>query len=131
SRDRLSLDASARQGANLLRLRASRPRQGMVGRRRGARDMSAPLASDDATERQQKAANPDNSVWVSASAGTGKTTVLTDRVLRLLLQGTPPSRLLCLTFTKAAAAEMMTRVVKRLGAWATMGDAALSIDLDK
>jgi len=90
--------------------------------------VSAPAASL-ATKRQQKAAHPDNSVWVSASAGTGKTTVLTDRVLNLMLQGTPPTRLLCLTFTKAAAAEMMGRVVKRLSRWATQSDDDLDRDL--
>jgi ATP-dependent helicase/nuclease subunit A len=91
--------------------------------------MSAPRAVSDATLQQQEAAKPTHSVWVSASAGTGKTTVLTDRVLSLLLQGTPPTRLLCLTFTKAAAAEMMTRVVARLSDWATKSDADLAQDL--
>jgi ATP-dependent helicase/nuclease subunit A len=90
--------------------------------------VSAP-ATPQPTEEQQKAANPTKSVWVSASAGTGKTTVLTDRVLSLLLQGTPPTRLLCLTFTKAAAAEMMSRVVRRLSRWATMLDGDLEHDL--
>ena len=52
---------------------------------------------------QRKAAEPGDSVWVVASAGTGKTTVLTDRSLRLLLAGSRPERLLCLTFTNAAA----------------------------
>ena len=55
---------------------------------------------------QLKASNPFDSVWVSASAGTGKTKVLVDRVLRLLLQYGNPDKILCLTFTKAAAAEM-------------------------
>jgi ATP-dependent helicase/nuclease subunit A len=68
-------------------------------------------------------------VWVAASAGTGKTKVLTDRVLRLLLAGTPPHRLLCLTFTKAAAAEMANRLAARLARWATAEDAALADDL--
>ena len=61
-------------------------------------------------DSQRRAANPAISAWVSASAGTGKTTVLTDRVLRLLLAGAPPQRILCLTFTKAAAAEMANRI---------------------
>ncbi|MBI3515902.1 MAG: double-strand break repair helicase AddA [Proteobacteria bacterium] len=91
--------------------------------------MSPPRTIDDATERQQRATAPMHSVWVSASAGTGKTKVLTDRVLSLLLQGTPPNRLLCLTFTKAAAAEMMTRVVRRLSDWATVTDERLRRDL--
>jgi ATP-dependent helicase/nuclease subunit A len=91
--------------------------------------MSASAAIDLATRQQQLAADPRHSVWVSASAGTGKTKVLTDRVLSLLLQGTPPNRLLCLTFTKAAASEMMTRVVQRLSDWATRADDALRNDL--
>ena len=91
--------------------------------------MSASAAIAYATGQQQLAADPTHSVWVSASAGTGKTKVLTDRVLSLLLQGTPPSRLLCLTFTKAAASEMMTRVVDRLSVWATGGATELERDL--
>ena len=75
---------------------------------------------------QRRAARPDTSVWVAASAGTGKTKVLTDRVLSLLLAGTPPPRILCLTFTKAAAAEMATRLAAELSAWATVEDAELT-----
>src|SRR5215469_7460942 len=69
---------------------------------------------------QRLAAEPADSVWVAASAGTGKTTVLTDRSLRLLLAGSRPERLLCLTFTKAAAAEMANRIAERLAFWAAM-----------
>jgi ATP-dependent helicase/nuclease subunit A len=69
------------------------------------------------------------SAWVGASAGTGKTKVLTDRILRLLLSGAAPERLLCLTFTKAAAAEMANRLHKRLAAWATADEAGLAEDL--
>ncbi len=68
---------------------------------------------------------PRASVWVSASAGTGKTTVLTERLLRLMLDGTDPARLLCLTFTRAAAAEMANRLDARLAEWATMPPGAL------
>lgn len=71
-----------------------------------------------ATEQQRKAANPLKSVWVEASAGTGKTKVLSDRVLRLLLNGVNPSRILCLTYTKAAAVEMNSRIASRLSKWA-------------
>jgi ATP-dependent helicase/nuclease subunit A len=71
------------------------------------------------TRRQALAANPTVSAWVSANAGTGKTHVLTTRVLRLLVAGTPPERLLCLTYTKAAAAEMSARVFERLSKWVT------------
>ena len=70
-------------------------------------------------KRQQLASNPAASAWVSASAGTGKTKVLTDRALRLMLDGTPPQRILCLTFTRAAAAEMANRLNQRLISWAT------------
>ncbi|WP_395697602.1 double-strand break repair helicase AddA [Methylocella sp.] len=75
--------------------------------------------------RQKDASDPDASAWVSANAGSGKTHVLTQRVLRLLLRGTPPSRLLCLTFTKAAAANMSARVFDRLAEWTRLDDAAL------
>ncbi|MEW5726284.1 MAG: double-strand break repair helicase AddA, partial [Pseudomonadota bacterium] len=85
----------------------------------------------DATLRQRQAADPGASVWVAASAGTGKTKVLTDRVLGLLLAGTPPHKILCLTFTKAAAAEMATRIARRLAKWATATDEALAGDLEK
>jgi ATP-dependent helicase/nuclease subunit A len=71
-----------------------------------------------ATEQQHNAANPNNSVWVEASAGTGKTKVLSDRVLRLLLAKVEPSKILCLTYTKAAAVEMSERITKRLSTWA-------------
>jgi len=71
-------------------------------------------------EQQDRAADPRGSAWASASAGTGKTHMLTNRVLRLLLNGAPPNRILCLTFTKAAAAEMANRVNERLAEWASM-----------
>ena len=75
---------------------------------------------------QTIAARPALSVWVGASAGTGKTKVLADRVLRLLLSGTAPERILCLTFTRAAAAEMANRIFTILGAWARAEPAALA-----
>ncbi len=83
-------------------------------------------SSLDPNVRQRAASNPHESIWVGASAGTGKTKVLTDRVLRLLLprfdgrEGTLPGRILCLTFTKAAANEMALRINKTLGRWAVM-----------
>lgn len=80
----------------------------------------------DATRRQIAAADPARSTWLTANAGSGKTRVLTDRVARLLLEGTPPERILCLTYTKAAAGEMQNRLLGRLGGWAMMPDAALS-----
>ena len=82
-----------------------------------------------ATEQQRRAANPEYSVWVEASAGTGKTKVLSDRVLRLLLLKINPARILCLTYTKAAAVEMKTRIFKRLSEWAIMSEKTLYDDL--
>ncbi|WP_096784341.1 double-strand break repair helicase AddA [Rhodobacter sp. CZR27] len=80
---------------------------------------------DDATERQVQAADPRASTWLSANAGSGKTRVLTDRVARLLLDGVEPQRILCLTYTKAAASEMQNRLFRRLGEWAMLEDAPL------
>lgn len=80
---------------------------------------------------QRLASDPAASVWVTASAGTGKTKVLTDRVLRLMLEGTPPEEILCLTFTKAAASVMTTRIRDELANWATMDDASLDARLTK
>lgn len=87
------------------------------------------MSRPDPSLPQRRAADPKNSVWVAASAGTGKTKVLTDRVLALLLAGTRPERLLCLTFTKAAAAEMANRVAAKLAGWTTSDEAALRRDL--
>ena len=79
----------------------------------------------DTVERQRRASDPGRSAWVSANAGSGKTHVLAQRVLRLLLAGVPPARILCLTFTKAAAANMSIRVFRDLSQWATLDDAPL------
>jgi ATP-dependent helicase/nuclease subunit A len=82
-------------------------------------------------DEQVRAVDPRDSVWLSASAGTGKTQVLSARVLRLLLsEGVEPSQILCLTFTKAGAAEMATRVHEVLANWVRMPDTELAIDLD-
>ncbi len=84
-----------------------------------------------ATDLQNQASDPTANVWVNASAGTGKTKVLTDRVLRLLLpsdnapDGTPPQNILCLTFTKAGANEMITRVMRILSTWAVCSESEL------
>jgi ATP-dependent helicase/nuclease subunit A len=83
----------------------------------------------DPTAAQRVASNPQVSSWVSASAGTGKTRVLTDRVLRLMLAGAAPGKILCLTFTKAAAAEMANRLNSRLAEWAMMDDQNLAASL--
>ena len=80
---------------------------------------------------QVAAANPLASVWVSANAGSGKTHVLTERVVRLLLEGTDPSKILCLTYTKAAAAVMQNRVFARLSEWAVLSDGELAERLEK
>jgi ATP-dependent helicase/nuclease subunit A len=77
---------------------------------------------DWTTGQQTKASDPDASAWVSANAGSGKTHVLTQRVIRLLLAGCRPSAILCLTYTKAAASEMSSRVFNRLAEWATLSD---------
>lgn len=81
---------------------------------------------DDATLSQNRAASPAGSTWLSANAGSGKTKVLIDRVARLLLRDTPPQRILCLTYTKAAASEMQNRLFQRLGGWAMLDDARLT-----
>ena len=84
-----------------------------------------------ATVRQRQAADPAYSAWVGASAGSGKTKVLTERILRLLLAGVQPYRILAITFTKAAAAEMATRLNKTLASWATIPPQELETELDK
>ena len=78
-----------------------------------------------ASLNQIAAADPAASVWLHANAGSGKTKVLIDRVARLLLSGVEPQHVLCLTYTKAAAAEMQNRLFERLGQWAMMKGHAL------
>ncbi|MDP5326661.1 MAG: UvrD-helicase domain-containing protein, partial [Paracoccaceae bacterium] len=80
---------------------------------------------DPASQAQVDAADPTNSTWLSANAGSGKTRVLTDRVARLLLGGLQPQRILCLTYTKAAASEMQNRLFARLGEWAMLPEQEL------
>ncbi len=81
---------------------------------------------DWTSNRQRLASDPASSAWVSANAGSGKTHVLTQRVIRLLLAGCRPSAILCLTYTKAAASEMSSRVFDRLAEWVTLPDGDLS-----
>jgi len=78
---------------------------------------------------QGAAAHPEEHVWLNASAGTGKTQVLSARVLRLMLDGVSPEAILCITFTKAGAAEMAHRIHERLAAWVRMDDGELRLDL--
>ncbi len=79
--------------------------------------------------KQHDASNPGHSVWVSANAGSGKTHVLASRVVRLLLRGVAPSKLLCLTFTKAAAANMAARVFDTLALWSQLPDDKLAAQI--
>lgn len=80
----------------------------------------------DTQHKQELVSNPDVSAWVSANAGSGKTTVLVRRVIRLLLAGEPPAKILCLTFTKAAAANMANKVLGTLAGWVRLDDEALA-----
>src|SRR3954471_22819542 len=97
------------------------------GRRIGDRGMvKAPRPiPDEVRARQARASDPTASAFVSANAGSGKTHVLVQRVIRLLLSGVPPEKILCITFTKAAAANMAERVFTTLGHWVTLGDTSL------
>ena len=76
------------------------------------------------------ASDPKASAFVTANAGAGKTRTLVDRVARLLLSGVRPEAVLCVTYTKAAAAEMQRRLFETLGAWAVMDDAKLAVGDD-
>jgi ATP-dependent helicase/nuclease subunit A len=78
---------------------------------------------------QIKAADPDVSAFVSANAGSGKTYVLAQRVINLLLRGVDPAKILCITFTKTAAANMANEVFKRLSGWTALSDAALDKEI--
>ena len=80
---------------------------------------------DSVLQEQRKASDPGASAWVAANAGSGKTHVLAQRVIRLLLQGEDPAKILCITFTKAAAANMANRVFRTLSEWIALDDAAL------
>lgn len=91
--------------------------------------MDGALMSDPLDRAQHQASDPQTSVWVSASAGTGKTKVLVDRLLRLLLQGVSPSQIVCLTFTQAAASEMQERLHHTLMVWASHDGATLEKSL--
>src|ERR1700745_791537 len=98
------------------------------GRRVGAAGMvKAPRPIPDAVRATQaRASKPASSSFVSANAGSGKTHVLVQRVIRLLLSDVPPEKILCITFTKAAAANMAERVFSTLGHWVTLSDDELN-----
>lgn len=80
---------------------------------------------------QRIAADPAISAFVTANAGSGKTKTLIDRVARLLLAKVAPEAILCVTYTKAAAAEMQRRLFERLGKWSVTSDADLRAELAK
>ena len=93
--------------------------------------MSTPARPQSLSKQQMAAVAPDRTVWLSASAGTGKTQVLSSRVLRLLLQpGVEPSQVLCLTFTKAGATEMANRINDRLALWVRLDETRLAAELE-
>lgn len=84
---------------------------------------------DAVHDAQAKASQPATSAFVAANAGSGKTYVLVNRVIRLLLRGAPPEKILCITFTKAAAANMAEKVFERLGRWVTLPDDQLDREI--
>src|SRR5215475_15292237 len=99
---------------------------GRLRRRKRGRVVSIARRIPDAAKASQAAAaDPERSVFVSANAGSGKTHVLVQRVINLLLRGEDPAKILCITFTKAAAAIMATRVFDTLAKWTALDDAAL------
>jgi ATP-dependent helicase/nuclease subunit A len=83
------------------------------------------------TPEQIRASNPQGSAWVGANAGSGKTHVLVDRVIRIMLEGVDPTTILCITYTKAAAAEMAARVHERLGEWVGIPNTELTRRLER
>ena len=91
--------------------------------------MSGLSVSATTVHAQERASDPSLSVFVAANAGSGKTHVLTMRVVRLLLSGVSPGRILCLTYTKAAAAEMQARVFATLSRWTRADDDTLGKEL--
>lgn len=90
-----------------------------------SKDKAPPKLSPD----QQRGADPQANRWMSASAGTGKTQVLTSRILRLLLDGVSPSAILAITFTKAGASEMARRIREKLAKWVQLDEGMLRLEL--
>jgi ATP-dependent helicase/nuclease subunit A len=106
----------------------------MVGYRRRRGERKQPVSEgrvipDVLLRVQTEASDPATSAWISANAGSGKTYVLARRVIRLMLAGAQPARILCLTFTKAAAANMANQVFDTLAEWIALDDAALDRSL--
>src|SRR6187399_1303919 len=101
------------------------------GRRTGDRGMvkAARIIPANVRDTQARASDPSASSFVSANAGSGKTHVLVQRVIRLLLDGIAPEKILCITFTKAAAANMAKRVFDTLGRWTAFDDASLDREI--
>jgi ATP-dependent helicase/nuclease subunit A len=94
--------------------------------------MTAAATDFDRTRLNQRdASDPRASAWVVANAGSGKTHVLTQRVIRLLLDGNDPAAILCLTFTKVAAAEMSRRVFRALAKWTVLPEADLAREIEE
>ena len=92
--------------------------------------MSAPpVIPEETRARQERASRPELSAWVKANAGSGKTYVLAQRVIRLLMDGSDPSKILCLTYTRAAAANMASRVFGILASWTMLPDTELAESL--
>ncbi|HML12766.1 MAG TPA: UvrD-helicase domain-containing protein, partial [Xanthobacteraceae bacterium] len=87
--------------------------------------MSARVIPQAVKQVQIEASDPTASAWVAANAGSGKTHVLAQRVIRLMLDGADPAKILCLTFTKAAAANMANRIFGTLARWVALDDDAL------
>ncbi len=103
------------------------------GRRRRAANEQRPqtFPAERAAAGKPRRPIPNVSAWVAANAGSGKTHVLAQRVIKLLLDGVEPEKILCITFTKAAAANMAKRVFDTLGAWTTLDDMALDKALSR
>src|SRR5450759_1632195 len=123
---RARLDGCTARAVALRGPRFARPPQGD--------GESAPMTSPriippDVSRVQIDAADPNVSAFVSANAGSGKTYVLAQRVINLLLRGVDPAKILCITFTKTAAANMANEVFKRLAGWTALGDAALDQEI--
>src|SRR5664279_2762658 len=92
---------------------------------------AARIIPTDVREVQIEAADPEVSAFVSANAGSGKTHVLAQRVINLLLRGVDPAKILCITFTKAASANMANRVFGTLAQWTTLSDDALAKKIEQ